>query len=112
MLCAPFLARFEVLVDQKGLVPLEYQQRMLQQRDTLKRLDTALTGNAPGWTPEQAEVARELVRTAHETYMDACGLVAALPVEERRDLAKQATAELNSFDQVNRTIVQVQQTIN
>ena len=101
-----------MLVDQKGLVPLEYQQRMLQQRDALKRLDTALTGNVPGWTPEQAEVARELVRTAHEAYTDACGLAAALPVEERRDLAKQATAELNSFDQVNRTIVQVQQNLN
>ena len=96
------------MVDENGLVPLEYQKTMRRHSAALKRLDSALRGDAPaGWAPEQAEVARQLVAAAHEAYKETCERVAALPVEERRALGQQARAEVNRYDEVNRVIVKV-----
>ena len=99
--------RFEILMDEKGLVPLEYQESMRTHQAALKRLDAAMAGQTPGWTADQAEEARRLVEAAHQAFMETCRRVAGLPAEERRELAKQAAAELSSFDKVNRVIVEV-----
>ena len=80
------IVRLELLVDVKGLVPLEYQEAMPGHKDTLRRLDAALkahsSGSAPGggWTAEQAQAARELLQAAHQAYRDTCARVAELPV--------------------------------
>ena len=114
------IVRLELLVDTNGLVPLEYQEAMRGHKDTLRRLDAALrahssgSGSAPGggWTAEQAQAARELLQAAHQAYRDTCARVAALPVEERRELVGLVKAELDSYDKVNRVIVEVPTQLN
>ena len=106
-------ARFEIKVDEKGLMALEYQDSMRRHQATFKSLDAALRGGAQqhagagGWFPGQAEEARELVAVTHGTFMDTCHRVAALAAEERRELMWEAQAELDSHDKINRTIVEV-----
>ena len=100
------------MVDDRGLVPLEYQEAMRDHWATLRRLDAAIQGDAPRrWTPEQAQEARALLTVAHEAFMETCERVAAqmaaLPVEERRTLLAEVKAELDSYDKINRTIVEV-----
>ena len=105
------LGRFEELIDRRGLVPLEYQDRMRPHQTALKRLDAALKGEAPRWTAAQAQEARGLLGHAHQAYMATCQRVADWPVEERRELARLVQTELDSHDKVQRTIVEVIQLI-
>ena len=100
--------RFEISVDENGLVPLEYQESMRRHSAALKRLDAALRGGAPaGWAPKQAEMARQQLAAAYKAYRETCERVAALPVEERRALDQHAKAVVNRYHAVDKVTSRV-----
>jgi hypothetical protein len=57
-----FIVRFVELADEKGLVPLEYQDSVRPELPVFRRLNAALSGDAPvGWTADQAAEAQRCV---------------------------------------------------
>ena len=57
-----FIKRFVELADEKGLVPLEYHDIVRPELPAFRRLNAALSGDAPvGWTADQAAEAQRCV---------------------------------------------------
>ena len=118
-------------MDEKGLVPLEYQDAMRRHQTTLRELDMTLQATETigtestvthtdtaqrGWTESQKAAVRRILLdasvgrillSASEAYMATCRRVAALPVEERRHLGDKTRKELKEFDDLQRRTVEV-----
>ena len=57
-----FIISFVELADEKGLVPLEYHDIVRPELPAFRRLNAALSGDAPvGWTADQAAEAQRCV---------------------------------------------------
>jgi hypothetical protein len=57
-----FINSFVELADEKGLVPLEYHDMVRPELPAFRRLNAALSGDAPvGWTADQAAEAQRCV---------------------------------------------------
>ena len=60
--CLRGFKRFVELADEKGLVPLEYHDMVRPELPAFRRLNAALSGDAPvGWSANQAAEAQRCV---------------------------------------------------
>ena len=95
-------------MEENKLWPLEYQEAMLEHQTTLQCLDVAMQGSSPrGWTLEQAKEARRILAQAGQVYTATCERVAALQPAVRRRLSAEAKQQLEKFDELQRTMVEV-----